>query len=409
MISKKSTTYGLASVTLGLVLGFMAANWNATAVSAGAEPPNPILAAPQGTGQDKPVEQTRKNIQVLKGLPSSQLFPLMNFIGASLGVSCAYCHVKEGKNAEGLDNWIWERDDKETKQTARRMMQMVLTINKSNSADFRGQPVTCYTCHRGSTEPARFPTLPLTVSAHEQGPAAVTGRPAAVALPGVEQILNKYIAAVGGREAAAKLQTRVFKGTIEQSQGRNPGVEITLKEPNKYLVVLTTKQQGIIYQGFNGTTGWIKNDEMQREMNATELAQVKRAATLYDVIKVREPYTGMIVTGKEKVRDREAYVIEMKAADSSGTEKLFFDTENGLLLRRMMLTNTLIFPVPGQTDFEDYREVDGVKLPFTIRISNIDTYFSSTRKFTEIKANVTVDDKRFNPPPVVPTAAPLKP
>nr|MBA3767155.1 c-type cytochrome [Acidobacteriota bacterium] len=181
MVSKKSTTYGLASVTLGLVLGFMAANLNATAVSAGAELPNPILA-PQGSGQDKPVEQTKKNIQVLKGLPTSQLFPLMNFIGASLGVSCEYCHVKAGKNAEGLDNWIWESDDKETKQTARRMMQMALTINKSNSADFRGQPVTCYTCHRGSTEPARFPTLPLTVSAHEQGPAAVTAKPAVTAL-----------------------------------------------------------------------------------------------------------------------------------------------------------------------------------------------------------------------------------
>lgn len=403
----KSTTYGFISITLGLALGFMAANWKAARVLAGVRPPNPILAAPQGAG-DKPVEQTRKNIQVLKGLPTSQLFPLMNFIGASLGVSCEYCHVKQGKNAEGLDNWIWESDDKQTKQTARRMMQMVLTINKSNSADFRGLPVTCYTCHRGSTEPARFPTLPLTVSAHEQGPAAVTAKPVATALPTVEQILNKYIASVGGREAAAKLQTRVFKGSIEQSQGRNPGVEITLKEPNKYLLVMTTKQQGIIYQGFNGTTGWIKTAETQREMTAGEVAQVKRAATLYDVIKVKEPYTGMNVTGKEKIGDHEAYVVEKKSADSSRTEKFFFDAETGLLLRRVVLTNTLLFPFPEQTDYEDYREVDGVKLPFTVRISNIDTFFSSTRKFTEIKSNVTVDDTRFNPPPAAP-AAPPKP
>ncbi|MBA3767445.1 MAG: hypothetical protein H0W99_10730 [Acidobacteria bacterium] len=221
--------------------------------------------------------------------------------------------------------------------------------------------------------------------------------------------MNKYIAAVGGREAAAKLRTRVFKGTIEQSQGRNPGVEVTLKEPNKYLVMMTTKQQGIIYQGFNGTTGWIKTAETQREMTAGEVAQVKRVATLYDVVKVKEPYAGMTVTGKEKVGEREAYVVEMKSGDAGGRiEKFFFDTETGLLLRRLVLTNALLFPIPEQTDFEDYRDVDGVKVPFTIRISNIDTFFSSTRKFTEIRSNVTVDDTRFNPPPA-PPAAPPKP
>ena len=406
MISK-GMTYSLASVALGLSLGFMAANWKATAVSAGKMPP---ALAPQSADQDKPVEQTKKNIQVLKGLPTSQLFPLMNFIAASLGVKCNYCHVKSGKTAEGFDNWIWESDDKETKRTARRMMQMVLSINKSNLADFRGEPVTCYTCHRGQTEPVRSPQLPLTVSGHEDGSAAVTVKPAEAALPGVEQIMSKYIAAVGGRAAAAKLQTRVLKGTLEQSQGRTPGVEITLKEPDKYLVVLTTKQQGIIYQGFNGKTGWIKTDKMMREMNASELAQLKRAAMLYDVIKVKEPFTGMTVTGREKVGDREAYVIETKATDGSGTEKLFFDAETGLLLRRITLTNTLLFPFPEQTDFEDYREVDGVKLPFTVRISNIDTFFSSTRKFTEIRSNVTVDDTRFDPPePPPPAPTPQKP
>lgn len=406
MVSK-NIKYGLASITLGLTLGFIAANFRATTVSAGARPSSQPLALQGGGGEDKPVEQVRKNIQVLKGLPASQLTPLMNFIGASLGVKCDYCHVKAGKDPQtGRDNWIWESDDKETKRTARRMMQMVLGINNSNRADFRGEPVTCYTCHRGQTEVARSPQLPLTASAHEDGSGAVAGVRPTESLPGVEQIINKYVTAVGGRAAAARLQTRVMKGTLEQSQGRTPGVEITLKEPGKYLVVLTTKQQGIIYQGFNGTTGWIKNDQTQRAMNAAELAQVKRAAELYDVIKVKEPYTGMTVTGKEKVGDREAYVVEMKSTDGSRTEKLFFDTETGLLLRRLVMTNALLFPIPEQTDFEDYREVDGVRLPFTIRVSNIDTFFSTTRKFTEIRHNVAVDDTRFNPPPAPPPSPP---
>ncbi|HVG34819.1 MAG TPA: c-type cytochrome [Pyrinomonadaceae bacterium] len=394
----KNIKYALASIALGLTLGFVAANLRATNASASTQAFNQPLALQGGGGEDKPVEQVRKNIQVLKGLPASQLFPLMNFIGASLGVKCDYCHVIEGKNAEGQNNWIWESDAKETKRTARRMMQMVLNVNNTNRADFRGEPVTCYTCHRGQREPARFPQLPLTVSAHEDGPARAAVKPAE-ALPTVEQIMNKYVAVVGGREAAAKLQSRVMKGTIEQTQGRSAAVEINLKEPGKYLSVLTTKQQGIIYQGFDGTTAWIKNDRAQRAMNAAELAQLKRAAALYDVIKVKEPYTGMTVTGREKVGEREAYVVELKNSDASRTERYFFDTETGLLLRRIVLTNGVLFPIPEQTDFEDYREVDGVKLPFTIRISNIDTFFSSTRTFTEIKHNVAVDDTRFNPPP----------
>jgi hypothetical protein len=78
---------------------------------------------------DKPVEQTRKNIQVLKGLPESQLFPAMNFVGDSLGVHCDYCHVKEA------DKWLWEKDDKKNKLIGREMMQMVIELNVLTSAD----------------------------------------------------------------------------------------------------------------------------------------------------------------------------------------------------------------------------------------------------------------------------------
>src|SRR5919106_2127553 len=85
----------------------------------------------QSTG-DKPVEQVRKNIQVLKGLPDSQLFLLMNFVGDSLNVNCDHCHVKGAKNPQtGEDTWLWERDDKKEKAVARDMMRMVLDLNRS--------------------------------------------------------------------------------------------------------------------------------------------------------------------------------------------------------------------------------------------------------------------------------------
>src|SRR6267143_462752 len=91
----------------------------------------------QGPLVDKPVDQTRKNIQVLKGLPESQLFPLMNFVASSLGVQCGFCHMQQGKDPKtGFTNWIWDNDDKPEKQTARRMMRMVLSVNATNKVDF---------------------------------------------------------------------------------------------------------------------------------------------------------------------------------------------------------------------------------------------------------------------------------
>jgi hypothetical protein len=76
--------------------------------------------------------------------------------------------------------------------------------------------------------------------------------------------------------------------------------------------------------------------------------------------------------------------------------------QTGLLLRKLTITDTVLVPIPEQIDFEDYREVDGVKLPFTIRISNIDTWFSLTRKLTEIRHNFAVDDAQFNMPSAKP-------
>src|SRR6267378_3576311 len=159
-------------------------------------------ASPQAAQSEKTIEQTRKNIQVLKGLPDSQLFLVMNFVATSLGVQCNFCHVQQGKDPKtGFTNWIWESDDKPEKQAARRMMQMVLSIKANDKVDFRENPVTCYTCHRGQTKPAGLPPMPLARSGHE-GPSDTppTVRPAS---PSVDQLFAKYVEAVGGSAATS--------------------------------------------------------------------------------------------------------------------------------------------------------------------------------------------------------------
>jgi len=176
---------------------------------------------------DKPVEQVRKNIQVLKGLPDSQLFLLMNFVGDSLGVSCDYCHVKGEKNPQtGDDTWIWEKDDKKEKLAAREMMRMVLDLNH-NSFKREGL-VTCYTCHRGSTRPERMVSLPPRDLIKESLQTLQTPKKV---LPAAPEVIAKYLSAVGAKQNVASSPI-VMRGTVE-SRNISAILEVTFKQPNK--------------------------------------------------------------------------------------------------------------------------------------------------------------------------------
>lgn len=348
--------------------------------------------------EDKPVEQVQKNIQVLKGLPSSQLLPVMHFMRTSLGVRCDYCHV-----AENGKYWM---DDKPAKQTARKMIEMVSNINKAN---FGGQPVvTCNTCHRGSTKPIGMPSIgqgAFTNTTSDDTPAV----PAP--LPSADHVFAKYIEALGGGEAFGKIKTRTTTITQLRPKLINSGtakaailnraetwtVETFHKAPDKYLAVLTTPN-GVISQGFNGTAGWIKTPREQRQMTAVELAQIKRQADLSDSLKLKERYSTAAVTSKEKLGDREVYVVDARSI-ANKAERLYFDVKTGFLLRRVVFNEIKLGLDPEQTDYEDYREVDGVWLPFTVRVSYLDdNHYGTTRTITSIKQNVEVDDRKFEPP-----------
>ncbi|HEX8922169.1 MAG TPA: c-type cytochrome [Pyrinomonadaceae bacterium] len=340
---------------------------------------------------EKTVEQTRKNIQVLKGLPDSQLFTVMNFIRTSLGVSCAYCHVNSGG-----DKWEWEKDDKPTKVTARKMMQMQFALNQGNKDIFGTTGgVTCYTCHRGQTKPSVMPSLP---QPPPPGGAAGEAKPETAPLPTVDQVLDKYVQALGGEAGFKKLNTRVMKGAQITFDGTSIPLETYQAAPNKLVTIMTTPKQGVLMSGYNGTIAWSKTARGQRELSGAQLALMKRASDFYTDIKPRETFPNLTVVGREKIGDREAYVLTSKVSDTR-TEKLYFDTQSGLLLRILAITQTVLAPIPEQTDFEDYRDVDGVRLPFTIRQSFVDPWVGWTRKYTEIKHNIAVDDAKFNPPP----------
>ncbi len=345
----------------------------------------------QGPQAGQTVAQTRKNIQVLKDLPESQLYLVMNFVATSLGVNCNYCHVQQGKDpTTGTTKWVWESDDKPSKHTARRMMQMVLAVKANDKIDFRENEVTCFTCHQGQRKPIGLPPMPLARSGHEPEPEGVA-TPASTSVPSVDQIFSKYFDAVGG-SAASKTETLVLKGKREASQNRSWPNEITIKTPDRVLMV-AMPASGPVRQILNGDRGWSAAGTNVRALTPAEVLDAqRRGRELFYVVKAK-PSPGMRVGGVQKLGERETYVVE-NVTDTK-TERYFFDSQTGLLLRKITLNKTMLMPFPEQVDFEDYRDVDGVKMPFVIRYSAIDTYDSWNRTFTEIKRNVAVDDTSF--------------
>jgi hypothetical protein len=349
----------------------------------------------QAQQADKPIEQTRKNIQVLKGFKESELYQLMNFMAVSLGQDCTFCHVTKGKDPKNGQNiWVWESDDKPEKQAGRRMIQMVMMINGSNKADFRQNSVTCFSCHRGQTTTVGLPPMPLAKSGHEgllDPPPPVTPP---LTRPSVDEIFARYLQAVGGAKAA-ETKTLVMKGTRVASQNRNWPNELTWSAPDKLLNV-STLPSGVLRQAAAGDKGWVLNGTNLQTLTAEQVANARRGLEeILSAVKVKRA-AGMQLAGIEKIAGREMWVVVKSTPET--TTSYDFDVETGLLRRRLTINHTAVLPIPEQVDFEDYRDVDGVKLPFIIRRSAIDTYDSWTRTFTEIKRNVAVDDKVFAQP-----------
>jgi hypothetical protein len=121
---------------------------------------------------------------------------------------------------------------------------------------------------------------------------------------------------------------------------------------------------------------------------------MKRDAVFYKELKTQELYSNLTFLGKASVRDSDANVIQATPADGP-VEKLFFDVRTGLLVRRYTESDTPLGKLPLQIDYEDYREVDGIKQPFLIHWSMPGRVWG--RKIDEIKQNVPLADAKFNP------------
>ncbi len=331
---------------------------------------------------------TRPNLKVLQALPEAQLFSLMNLVSDSLGVRCDYCHVQDKpdftKTPSNVSGWSFASDDKPQKLKARDMMRMVIDLNRTQFAG--GARVTCFTCHRGSTQPARLPPLPP-----PGGSETTNGRPS---LPSIDRVWASYVAAVGPLGTPAPGTGTIMTGWDDRPEGRYGSIEIVIAGPDRYRATLTTPS-GTTSQGTDGTTAWAASNGRSQVLGSDDAARLRRIAARYRPL--RERPANLQITGLDTIDGHPSYVATARI-DATTTLALYFDVVTGLLRREVTTTETLLLPLEEQVDYDDYRSVGGVQFPFMVRNTDGAPYDLVTKLFLQVRRNVPIDDATFRAP-----------
>ncbi len=217
------------------------------------------------------------------------------------------------------------------------------------------------------------------------------------ALPSIDQILDKLIEGAGGKAAIEKITSRQVTGDFEIAAfNLNGTLKAYAKAPNKNYSAADVPGFGLITRGYDGKIAWEQDPNSGlREITGPELAARKRDADIHGELHMKELFSKLTVKSKEKVGEKEAYLVEATPAEGS-PEKLYFDVKSGLLIRHDAERESAQGVIAIETYLEDYRDVDGVKVPFTIR--QVNPAFSMTIKMTEVKQNVEIDDAKFAKP-----------
>ncbi len=331
--------------------------------------------------QEKAAQPRFKNLQVLKDIPPDQLIPAMQFISASLGVECEFCHVHDG----------FDKDDKPSKQTARRMIQMMFTLDADQ---FHGErAVTCYTCHRGSAKPVSIPMVDSTAPYVSEVRSAANPTPQArTNLPSTDDVIEKYIGAVGGAPAIQNVSSRVESGTVSFGVGPSFPIEILSKSPSRQAMIVHLPA-GDTSTVIDGQNGWIRSPAGPvRDMPQADIEGAKLDADLQFPINVEKAFQQLKVIRTERISDHDA--ILLFATNASGPPlELYFDRETGLLLRQLRFASSPLGLNPTQIDYDDYKTFDGIQVPLHLVITRPNRTLNI--HLLQVKQNSPVDEAEF--------------
>ena len=353
--------------------------------------------AAQAAQAPKPqmAEEIFKNISVLRGIPIDEFMDTMGMISAALGLNCLDCHTSDADKS-------WERFGADTtmKNTARRMIQMVNTINKEN---FKGvRSVTCFTCHRGDLKPKVVPSLIVQYSAPMEDPNEVEIPPNAKGSP--DEIFNKYLNALGGTQRLSRFTSYTAKGTyvgFDTHHSKVP-VEIFAKAPNQKTFIIhgAFGDKTWVFDGRQAWAASVDKPQPLMQLNAGNLEGLKVEALVSFPTGLKANFTQWRVTSTS-IDDKDVTVLQ-GTNPRQPPVNLYFDN-SGLLVRLVRFVDTAIGRIPTQIDYTDYREIAGVKFPF--KITSTWTDGQATVELTDVQPNVNIDAAKFaRPAPAKPKA-----
>lgn len=308
----------------------------------------------------------------------------MQFVSASLAVECEFCHVRNA----------FEKDDKDPKRKARQMMKMMLAINAQSLQTPRA--VTCYACHRGSVRPVSIPMMESTSPYVAETKDGVTSSERQNDnLPSAEEVLDKYIHALGGTSAVERVTSRMESGTASFGQGPAFPVDILTKAPDKQIMIIHLSA-GDNITAFDGHKGWFSTPGSPiREIHKTDLEGARLDADLQLSLDWKKLFESFKVIRNERLNDRQTTLLF--ASNSNGPPlELYFDRGSGLLIREVRFGLSPLGLNPTQIDFDNYKNFDGVMVAQHRVISRPNRVVNI--QLLRITQNAPVDDAKFAQP-----------
>ena len=351
--------------------------------------------APAAITAPPTVDTVFKNVQALKGIGVDDFMLTMGIMSAAVGSDCVGCHP-----SAGTDKVDWAFDTPR-KRTARRMVLMVQSINRDN---FGGrQVVTCWTCHRGRDRPVITPALDTVYGeANLEFDDVLTQ---STGVPSVDQLLNKYVQAIGGTQKVAAITSFVATGKSTGYRGFGGGgvVEVAAQAPDKRATHIRFPEypdRGVSVRTYDGRTGWIATPLAvvpKYELGGSERDGARLDAQLSFPAQIKQTLTNLRVGPPTLIDDNDVQVLQGNGP--TGTlATMYFDDKSGLLVRMVRHGRSPIGRVPTQVDYADYRDVGGVKFPFKwlyVWLDGRDTF-----EFSDVKLNVPIGAATFGQPDV---------
>jgi hypothetical protein len=299
-----------------------------------------------------------KNVKVLTGIPVDEFLGAMGLYSADLSLCCADCHV-----GAGTEHPDWAADTPR-KIVARRMAAMVKKINAQNFSP-QANAVTCWTCHRGLSNPAKTPSIDLIYGEPLSFPQDIL-KPATYGVPTIDQIFDRYLSALGGAGRLVELTSYKATGTsTSYGEDAKEPMDLYAKAPRQMATVVH-EHEGDMVRNTDGDQAWIMLPLTAigaYPLTGTGLEGAKLDAQIAFPAGIRSFFSRWTVAGPTTINGRDAWTVQ--GSTSGGLVATFyFEKQTGLLSRMIRYANTVNGRVPTQIDFADYHPVAGVMLPF---------------------------------------------